>query len=112
MGVAPTNVKVTVNLRFAVDTDHLILLWVRSSGSPKLSQPMVHFCVVCADAAPTDRSNAATSKIVFFISLLLQCGKMVWKNEDLHRRQQRPSGLAAAPVSASLITTAESASRI
>src|SRR5882724_13113627 len=69
LGVAPFKVNMTVNLRVG-DTDHTILLCAKSSGSPKLSQPVVHFCVVAvAKAAPADNSTvAARSSAILFIS--------------------------------------------
>ena len=68
LGVAPFKVKVTVNLRVG-DTDHVILLWERSSASLKLSQPNVHSCVVAvAKAAPVDNSTVAATNNVLFIS--------------------------------------------
>lgn len=71
----------TVNF-FVEATDHWTLLWTKSSGSVKMSQPLVHFWVtvavdvaagilVCAEAAPTARNNANAQKGVFFIAILL-----------------------------------------
>src|SRR5260370_11143584 len=57
----------TVSLR-VVDTDHLILLFVKFRGSPNLSQPRAHSCVVvAAKAAAAIRSIAGASKNVLFI---------------------------------------------
>ena len=57
----------TVSLR-VVDTDHLILFFVKLRGSPNLSQPGAHSCVVvAAKAAAAIRSIAGASKNVLFI---------------------------------------------
>jgi len=65
--VAPTKLKVTVNLRVVADTDHVILLEVKLSGSLKLSHPAVHFSVVAEAVA--DRSSDATTKNILFIGI-------------------------------------------
>lgn len=51
------NVTVKVLVEDTEDTDHVTELFVRLSGSLKLSQPRVHFCVVATEV-PTDKSNA------------------------------------------------------
>src|SRR4029077_2778142 len=63
---ACTSLKVAVNLCVVADTDQVILLCVKSSGSLKLSHPAVHFSVV-ADAVPAERSSASASKNIRFI---------------------------------------------
>jgi hypothetical protein len=66
-GVAPANVNLTVILRAGV-TDHLIWLLLRLVGSPRLSQPRDHSCVVAwADAAPHPKSKTNASQNPFFI---------------------------------------------
>jgi len=53
-------------------TLHSTVLLVLSRGSPKLSQPSVHFCVVTAtEAVPTDGKNANANRNTFFITISL-----------------------------------------
>ena len=59
--------RTIARLRVVADTDHVILLEVKLSGSLKLSHPAVHFSVVAEAVA--DRSSDATTKNILFIGI-------------------------------------------